>query len=518
MKHTTLRTRLAAATAALAIVALGACSAASDDATTGSSAGTSVVSGTDASTASYTLDDTHADADDGDYDTAGATTITLADGASEVSGDGASVDGDVVTITAAGTYLISGSLSDGQIAVNSTGEGKVKLVLDGVDITSSTTSPVVVTEADEVVVILADGSTNTLSDAAASAADDDEEDAPTATLFSMADLTIAGTGSLTVHGESNDGIASKDGLVILSGTITVDAVDDGIRGKDYLVIEGGTIDVTASGDSGDALKSDNDNTGELGWIRLDGGTVTVSAGSQGANAVGSIDIEGGTLTVTDSYEGLQAAVVTIADGSVDLTASDDGINATSHTQAGGTEQVEDGVTVTVSGGTIVIDAGSDGIDSNGTADLSGGTIAISTPSASGANGAIDVNGTLTAGGVATLEASSVASGQRVSLADSSGAIVASFVVDDLQSALVVTGAGIASGETYTVYAGDGSADSLDGLSEVGTVTATDASELAGGGMGGGPGGGGMGGGPGGGSGGGPGGGFGGAPGGTGTSS
>ena len=84
-----------------------------------------------------------------------------------------------------------------------------------------------------------------LSDTASYAEDADVN----ATLFSEADLTITGEGSLTVVGNGNDGITSEDDLVILSGTLTVDAVDDGVRGKDSLTIEGGALDVTAGGDA-----------------------------------------------------------------------------------------------------------------------------------------------------------------------------------------------------------------------------------------------------------------------------
>ena len=82
-------------------------------------------------------------------------------------------------------------------------------------------------------VVLADGSENTLSDTD-SYADDAEANAA---LYSAGDLTIGGSGALTVTGNGNDAIAGKDGLVVEGGNITVEAADDGIRGKDYLVVE-----------------------------------------------------------------------------------------------------------------------------------------------------------------------------------------------------------------------------------------------------------------------------------------
>ena len=469
--------KITAAISAAALVAvLTGCGATTDPtgSTTDSTGATSSSSVT--ATGFVSLADTHAESDDADYDPAAATTITLAQGASTVDGAGASVKGDVVTITSAGTYVLSGSLSDGQVVVDSTGDGQVKLVLDGVDITSSTTSPVVVTAADEAVVILADGTTNTLSDSAASASDDGEDDAPTATLFSMADLTIAGSGALHVTGAGNDAISSKDGLVILSGTIDVQAADDGIRGKDYLVIEGGTTTVTAGGDG---LKSDNATTGELGWIQVDTGDITIIAGSQGADAVGSIKIADGTVDVATSEEGLQAAVITIAGGTVDITAADDGLNATSHTVEGGGEEAEDGVLATISGGTVTVAAGSDGIDSNGSATITGGTVAVSAQGGGGGNGALDVNGTLTAPAIVTIDSSSVAAGDRITITDSTNKVIASWVNNGTSATVVVSSASITSGHSYTVYTGKSSSPtSLDGLTKGSTVTATDASQAA----------------------------------------
>lgn len=543
MNLTSIRRRVAAVAAGLGLLALAACGA-------GTTSGTDTASATSSLTVPTlsTPAETHADADDGEYDAAEATTITLADGASEVSGSGATVEGDVVTVSEPGTYVVSGSLSDGQLVVDSDADGKVELVLDGVSITSSTTSPLVVTQSDETVVILADGSSNTLSDAAASGDDDETEDAPNATLFSQDDLTIAGTGALSVTGLSNDGIASKDGLVILSGDITVKASDDGIRGKDYLVVSGGTATVTAGGDG---LKSDNDDTAEPGWVQVDAGTITLDAGSDGVDAIGAIYVTDGSLTVSKSEEGLEAAAIDIAGGTVDVTSTDDGLNATysssdestdaaAEDSAGqdgempqgerpsgapeggmpggggggsgmGGEQSQDGVLLTISGGTTHISAGGDGFDSNGAAEITGGTILIDGP-AQGGNGSIDVNGdfdvtggTLVAAGTSSMPvvpaedseqgwvaaSVSASAGQLVAITDSDGTVVAAYVVEQDSQLVIASAEGITSGEEYDVYVGDPgpatgySTDvSIDGLTKSTTVTANE--YAGGGGMGGAP--------------------------------
>lgn len=396
---------------------------------------------------------THAKADDGDYNASKATTVKLADGSSKVTGDGATVKGDVVTITREGTYILSGLLSDGQVNVNSEGEGKVKLVLDGVDIASASTSPLLITAADEAVVILADGSKNALSDALAAGADDEKPDAPTATLDSSADLTIAGTGSLTVNGKSNNGIASSDGLVILGGTVEVEALDDGIGGKDYLVVDNGTLKVTAGGDG---LKSNGDTPGELGWMRFDGGTATIEAVSDGMAAEGSITVAGGTVDIAKSDDGVKAPVVAVNGGTVSVTAITDGLKASSGTDtAGATETVQDGVELTISDGTVSIDAGGDGIDSKGTATITAGVVTIGK---AGKN-AIDVVGTTKTPDEVTL---TLAAPGKVELKDSGGSVVASLTATKAGPRLLIA-EGITSGETYTVTVGG---------TEAGTVTAT----------------------------------------------
>lgn len=523
MKFTDLRRAGAAAVAAAVLGLTAGCGLFGEDAEDASPVASSAAAGSAIEAASFTTPaDTHADSNDGDYTTAGATTIDVADGATTVDGDGATVKGDVVTITAAGTYIVSGTLSNGQILVKSPGDGKVKIVLDGAHLTSATTSPVVVAEADEAVVILASGSANTLADSAASGADDDQSDTPTATLFSMADLTIAGNGTLSVSGNSNDAIGSKDGLVILSGTVSVTAADDGIRGKDYLVVEGGKVTVTSGGDG---LKSDNDTAGELGLVQIDQGTVSISAGDDGIDAVGAINVAAGTLTVQKSQEGLEAARITLAGGSVSVAASDDGLNATNGQTAGGGEDTQEGVLLTISGGTVhvVVEQG-DGLDSNGSATITGGTTVVEGASGGGGGtGSLDVNGAfpitggtlLATGGmssapstdssqgwVAATLTTQAEAGQAVAVVDSDGTVVARYVVPRSTSAVIVSAKGIVKGGSFDLYVGD--AGSATGFSTGGSTTGLAkaatavAGEFAGGmgGRGGGGGGGGFRGGPG----------------------
>ena len=176
--------------------------------------------------------------------------------------------------------------------------------------------------ADEVILYSASGTTNTISDGADYTATG--EDDPDAVVYSKADLTIAGEGTLKVNGNHEDGIHTSDGLVIASGTLEVNAANTGIKGKDYVDILGGTINVTAQQDG---VKSTNDTDEGKGWTRLSNGTVTVNAGDDGFKASRVVEISGGSLTVEQSDEGIEAQYINVSGGDVNVTSADDGMNA-----------------------------------------------------------------------------------------------------------------------------------------------------------------------------------------------
>ncbi len=182
------------------------------------------------------------------------STITLKDGGSTSDNSSVTIEDDVITITEAGTYEISGTLTDGQIVVDTKDEEKVQLVLNGVDISNSTNSPIYIEKAkDYAMITLKEGSVNTLTDAETyvlpESTDGTTVEDLDSTIYSKADLVINGTGSLTVNANYNDGIKSKDSLLIANGDITVNAVHDAIYGKDALTVLDGDITITTNGGS-----------------------------------------------------------------------------------------------------------------------------------------------------------------------------------------------------------------------------------------------------------------------------
>lgn len=280
--------------------------------------------------------------------------------------DGVSVDGSTVTITAAGTYRLSGTLSGSlQIAAP---DAHVTLILDGVTITSTSGPGIAATDVDELTVFLAEGSVNTVSDAAEYPQDIEAN----AALFSAGDLSITGVGTLNVQGAYEDAIASKDGLIIDSGTISVTAADDGIRGKDYVVVTSGEVSVTAGGDG---LTANNDTDDTRGFVVVNGGTITVAARGDGISAETDLLVTGGQLTVesgtgsatapTDdiSTKGLKSGVMTIiAAGELTVDAQDDALHSNG--------------AIVLTGGEILLASGDDAVHADGHLRASEGTLTI----------------------------------------------------------------------------------------------------------------------------------------------
>ena len=488
-----------------------ASSAATVAESTSSASGDSSVSATDVS------EDTHFDEDDLQWDADTETTVDLADGSTKASGtgsDGVSVDGDTVTISAAGTYRLSGSLSDGKVVVAAGKEDVVRIILDNASISSSTGSAIQVDESNETLLYLEDGTSNSVSDASTYA--DTAEDAANAAIYSMADLTIAGQGSLDVKGNYQDGIVSKDGLVLASGQLTVTSADDGIKGKDYVALLGGHVDITATGDG---IKSTNDTDADRGWLHQYGGQLNVSAGDDGIKAEQILTLSGGAATVANSNEGLEAPTINLTGATVNVTASDDGVNATAGSSenaaqgGGGAMDAAQDAHLNISGGKVTISAEGDGLDSNGDISITGGTTVVNGPT-NGGNGALDSNGDISVDGGVLFAAGSdgmaeglgetskqsgvqaslgttVDAGVAIHIVDSSGSVVASFVASKATANVVYSSSEIVDGDTYSIYIG-GTADvdaglgagSITDATKVATATAGEFESGMGGGMGG----------------------------------
>ncbi len=303
------------------------------------------------------------------WDAASATKIILQGSSAVIDGSGASAANSTVTITAAGTYVLSGALTDGQVIVSASEKDKVHLVLNGVTLSCSDSAPLSIKQADKTLVTLAAGTTNRVSDGTKYkiASGDDE---PDAAIFSQSDLTLNGTGALTVNGNYKNGIGTKDDLVVTGGNITVTAAKDGVQGRDSVAIKEGTLTIQAKNDG---IQSNNDQDTKKGWISLDGGTLNIKADQDGIQAETILQINGGKLNLTTGGGSANASNKKGADFPGSRMS-----NTTSNAEdTASAKALKAGTGIGISNGVLTIDSADDALHTNGYAAIKGGTFTIS---------------------------------------------------------------------------------------------------------------------------------------------
>lgn len=434
------------------------------------------------------------------YDPAAATAIALTGSGAEIQGRGASVDGSTVTISAGGTYVISGSLADGMIVVDVLDTDKVRLVLDGTSIGNSSGAAIYVACADKVFITLADGTASSLSTTGVDGTGID------GAIFSRDDLTINGTGTLEVSCTAGHGVVGKDDLTIVAATIDVSASGHAIQANDSVGIAEAVLSLSAGADG---IHAANDEDVEEGWVYIANGTISISAADDGIDASSDVQIDGGAVTISADDDGVHAnrglvqnggaviveksveayegATITVTGGTADLAASDDGLNATSSSSGsmiGWGMEYDSSVRILIAGGTIRMDAHGDGIDSNGDFTMTGGEVYISGPTDNG-NGTLDYAGTSTITGGTIIAAGSAGmaqsiaadgtqgvimvsvtgeSGTTISLEDADGTVLASYAPPKGFDSIVISAPGIEQGGTYTLHVGSSSMEiAMDGL-------------------------------------------------------
>lgn len=233
-------------------------------------------------------------------------TITLDGGKITASDPSVKISGSVATITAGGDYTVSGKIDDGQIVVATVEKDKVKIILNGADITCKKSAPLFIKACKRCVLEMAAGTVNTLTDGANYEYENALQTEPNAAIFSKQDLKIKGTGTLNVNANFNNGITCKDELTIEEGVINVKAVNNGIKGKDFLLIEGGSISVET--ETGDAISSTQDKDPALGYVSISGGKLMLKAGDEGIQAATKVHLLGGEIEIDAASNGVKAEV------------------------------------------------------------------------------------------------------------------------------------------------------------------------------------------------------------------
>ena len=466
------------------------------------------------------------------------TEIRLTDGASEIlsgSADGVEISGDVIIFRKEGTYMLSGKLTDGMLYVSTEKESDVRLVLNGVRISGKKRAPLYVECADKCILSLMPGTENYFSDKVTGSVNGETL---TAAIYSKEDLVINGSGSLTVAAEAKDGITSKDTLKIMEGKLEVTAADDALYGKDELIIRNGEIRITTGGgavqapeenqdqgffggdeDESLSLPSGGQGLKSMEYIGIDSGRITADCagdalhtegdiyilgghhvlrtGDDGIHAGGRFQLNGGEVTVAESVEGCEAGLIVINGGILDVSALDDGLNASlsefvgteaaeeetraqessseeSQAQEDTTEktQTQEKAAILMNGGRVTVNAVCDGMDSNGDISLKGGTLLMSGPGHEGsvflsAAYRLEVDGTelLFAGyqgfpaagegygkqQLLTLEVPSGSAGDEICIQDAAGESLLSMTAAGEYTALLLSSPSFQAGDVLTLF-------------------------------------------------------------------
>ena len=422
----------------------------------------------------------------GSYDESEAVKITLSGKTAACNSSNVQIEDGVVTIKAAGVYVLSGTLTDGTIVVDAGDDDKVQLVLDGVSITAADYAAIYAKNADKVFVTLAEGAENSLTVSGDYVQTDDNN--VDAVIFAKCDLTLNGIGSLTVKDTTGHGIVSKDDLVVTGGTYTIDSQDHCLNGKDSVRIADGTFSLSCDEDG---IHAGNDDQQD-GYVYIEGGDINISVGDDAIHAEGLLIITGGDIDVSKSYEGVEGYKILVTGGNIDVVSSDDGFNAAGGSSSGSDDNkggfgggpgkggvdmdADSDAYILITGGTININADGDGIDSNGGIGITGGSVYVLGPSDNG-NGAMDygICAAITGGEVVAVGGSGMAqgfgdestqcsalvnfdewvdAGETITLTDSDGKEVFSYKVDKKFNSVVISTSDMKQGDTYTLTVGD----------------------------------------------------------------
>lgn len=300
-------------------------------------------------------------------------TITV--GASQINSfnNEIKLNDETVTISKSGEYVLSGTISNGQIIVDvpESDAEVVTLILNGVDVTCDNSAPLYVKSADKVVLCLVDGTENTFTDGKSYDFEDETEEEPNACIFSKDDLVISGTGKLNVKANFNNGIASKDDLTITGGIINVDAVNNGIKGKDSIAIMDGKFEIVCGADG---FKADNTTETEQGYIIIDGGDFKVESGEDAFQAETCMVVNNGIFDITT---GEGASNASWDNGGDDwarpgMGMGMDGNQSVSTNDTVSMKALKAGCDLTINGGTFKINSEDDAMHTNVSIEINGG--------------------------------------------------------------------------------------------------------------------------------------------------
>lgn len=430
---------------------------------------------------------------------------------------------DAVKITAAGTYVITGRHSS--ITVSAPDSAKVRIILKNATVQNSSGPAIYITAADKVFITAYKDTVNTVSDGSTYSSDFDGTNVDGA-VFSKAELTLNGEGTLNVTGSYKCAVVSKDDLIICGLTLNAKSLGSAIEGKDCVKSKDATVTVTSSGDG---IKSTNSEDTARGFVYIESGLFNITAAKDGIQAETLVKLSGGEINVTsgggvpekvssggasrapfessssddeESTNGIRAGTLILAEGgSITVSSADDTVHSNGDVQINGGKFTlssgDDGIhadnaliinsgeitvsksyeglegkTVTITGGNIDITSSDDGINAaDGNSSSSGG--------APGANASSDVYINIS-GGYITVNASGDGVDSNGNIDISGGVILVSGPASDGNSALDCDGTATVTGGTAIFCGSAGMAETFsDSSSQPSLMYTLDSAAAAG---------------------------------------
>lgn len=365
---------------------------ASDDSTSLNDSGQSVISSDEASSADFSDDSASTDTSemfsDRDfevgYDESESAIIQLTGDTATCSSDAVQISGSTITIIDEGTYILSGTLDDGMIIVNSEKTDKTQLVLNGVTIHSETCAPIYILQSDKVFITTAAGTTNALSNGGTFTAID--ENSIDAVIFSKEDVTLNGSGTLVVTSPAGHGIVSKDSLTFTSGSYDINCASHALAGKDDVCIASGDFTIVSGKDG---IHAENADDATSGFVYIQSGTFDITAEGDGISAAAYMQIEDGTFNITSGGGSSNASSETSDSwgnfmgggrhqGGKMGGSKRENTTSTTDTSSDSTsiKGIKATTTLTINGGAFAINSADDSVHSNASVTINGGTFEI----------------------------------------------------------------------------------------------------------------------------------------------
>lgn len=327
----------------------------------------------------------------GDYSQSDARQILLSGDTASSTAASVKITGSTVTVTEEGVYILTGTLEDGMVIVEADKTEKVQLVLAGVSIHSETSAAVYVRQADKVFVTLAPGTENTLSNGGSFVAID--ENNIDSVIFSKDDLTLNGSGSLTVESPAGHGVVSKDDLTVAGGSYSLTCASHGFTANDLLAVTEASVTVVSGKDG---LHAENNEDTALGNLVVESGSFHITAQGDGISAGGTLQIIDGSFTVVSGGGSANAAEKTadqfgggrggMGPGSMGGGRPGGGgfgdfggePESSAEEDTGSTKGIKSTGDMLLLGGTFAIDSADDAIHSNANITFCGGSYELST--------------------------------------------------------------------------------------------------------------------------------------------